>query len=105
MARSIPMKLAGLVLALNLLLPVPGRAGPIRDHLLKTSPSCPSPSYSPLRYWAPAVLRLHDHCHGPKVSVYSSDRYPGIPSPSVILPYQCPSVPPAVLVGERHLLR
>jgi hypothetical protein len=104
MARSTQMKTAGLVLVLSLLLPVPVRAGPIRDYLLRTSPSCSPTSYSPLRYWAPPLMRLHDHCHGPKVSVYPSDRYPWVPSPSVLLPYNCPSVPPAVLVGERHLL-
>jgi hypothetical protein len=83
----------GLVLVAGLALASSARAGPVLDWLFPDDG--PTPAYSCLRYWAPAVGRVQDHFHGPKEAVYAPDRHPEIPVDFTILHYQCPAAVPA----------
>ena len=47
----------------------------------------PPPSYSPARFWAPALAKLNDNIHGPRTAVYPPDRHPEIPPTHAILNY------------------
>jgi hypothetical protein len=58
-------------------------------------------SYSPLRYWAPRVERVHDIVHGPKIDVYAPDRHPEIPPTFSNLHFPCPTADPASTLIER----
>src|SRR5262245_56303429 len=82
---------AGLVLAGALLTAGPASAGPLWDWLCGP---CPRPSYSPARYLAPQLARVHDCIHGPKVNVQPPDRHPEIPPDWVILGFPCPAAYP-----------
>ena len=101
MTRLRLLLLSPVVLAGGLLLPSAAHAGwPFhRDG------DCPHPSYSPLRYWAPALARLHDRCHGPSLSVYATDQHPEIAPASQIIRYPCPAVAPATLYNSREIQR
>jgi hypothetical protein len=74
-------------------------AGPIKDWLCPGG-DCPSPSYSPFRYWAPRLARVHDATHGPRLSVYAPDRHPEISPTFTILRFPCPAVDPAATLIE-----
>jgi hypothetical protein len=82
-----------LVCAAALLPARAANAGPLMDHLVPDDG--PEPAYSRLRFWAPALARLHDKCHGPKLGVYAPDRHPEIPPTTTILTFPCPAVEPA----------
>jgi hypothetical protein len=60
----------------------------------------PPPSYSPFRYWTPALARIHDHFHGPSLNVYPPDRHPEIEPDYKILQYPHPAVDPAATIIE-----
>jgi hypothetical protein len=69
------------------------RGGPIADWF--GCGDCPPPAYSPFRYWAPALARLHDKFHGPSLPVYAPERHPEIPADNHIVAFPCPPVAPA----------
>jgi hypothetical protein len=58
-------------------------------------------SYTPLHYWTPALTRLHEYFHGPKLDVYPPDRHPEIPPTYTNLRYPCPAVDPAATLIQR----
>ena len=66
------------------------QAGPLK---LFHNPDCPRPSYSPLHYWAPTLVRLHATVHRTGLP-HPEDRYPGVPITHEIVPYHCPAIPP-----------
>jgi len=98
MVRIRRLTVATLALAAVLLSAHTASAGPLMDWLFPDDG--PTPSYSPLRYWAPRVGRVHDDCHGPKLSVYPPDRHPEIPPTYNILKFPCPAVDPAATIIE-----
>jgi hypothetical protein len=57
-------------------------------------PGCPRPSYSPLHYWTPELVRVHQRFHSPQVPMNAMDLNEGIPAPVDILKYKCPGAPP-----------
>jgi hypothetical protein len=89
---------AALVLAAGLVLANTASAGPLLDWLFPDDG--PTPSYSPLRFWAPAVGRVNDNAHGPKLSVYAPDRHPEIAPDYIILKFRCPPVEPGRTIIE-----
>ena len=96
MTRIRRMVLAALVGAAGLLPAGSAKAGELWDHLCHKD--CPRPSYSPLRYWAPQLVRVHDCVHGPRLSSYPPDMHPEIPPTYIILKYPCPATDPASTV-------
>jgi hypothetical protein len=68
-------------------------AGPILDWL--GIGDNPPQSYSPARYWAPAIARLNDEIHGPRLPVYAPDRHPEINPGHTILTYPSAVAVPA----------
>jgi hypothetical protein len=98
MVRIRRLTVAALVLAAVLAPARPARAGQLWDWLCG---SCPPPSYSPARLWAPRLARVSDRVHGPKVDVYPPDRHPEVPPDFIILKYPCPAVEPAATLIER----
>jgi hypothetical protein len=70
-------------------------AGPFWDWL--THRECPSPSYSPVNYWAPSAVHLYADIHGPKVAVRAPETHPDVPPTYVTLTYRrkCPAQDPA----------
>jgi hypothetical protein len=56
---------------------------------------CPRPSYSPLNYWAPGLVRLHNYCRGPVMPMHAFDLHPEMPRGAYILRYRCQFVFPA----------
>jgi len=92
-ARILPS--AAILVAALLAAQSPASAGPVLDWLCHRD--CPSPSYSPARYWTPTLARTYDCVCGPKLSVYAPDRHPEVPPNVVISRYPCPPVAPAVL--------
>jgi hypothetical protein len=97
MVRNRPLTVV-LIVAAGLLWASTASAGPIMDWLFPDDG--PTPSYSPLRYWAPAIGRLHDNCQGPKLGVYAPDRHPEIPPTYTILKFPCQPVDPAATIIE-----
>ena len=93
MVRLRRLTAAALVFAAALLPAGNASAGPLMDRLVPDDG--PEPAYSPLRFWAPTLARLHDKCHGPKLGVYAPDRHPEIPPTYTILKFPCPPVEPA----------
>jgi hypothetical protein len=88
--------LATLVLA-GSLLPSPAPAdGPVMSALVPDD--TPKPAYSKLRFWAPAVARVNDHIHGPKINVYPPDRHPEIAPTVLMIRYRCPAVSPGATI-------
>jgi hypothetical protein len=85
-------------------LAAPARADSLLGEHLRRHKNCPKPSYSPVHYWAPTLVRVRAHFHGPRVSPYVPDRHPGDPADMAIIKYPCPAVDPAALVGDRQLL-
>jgi hypothetical protein len=83
---------AALLLAALLLAPASAKAGPLLDWLHHT---CPRPTYSPFRYWAPGGAYIYDCVHGPRLSVYATNLHPEIPPSFIILKYPCPPADPA----------
>jgi hypothetical protein len=98
MMRMRSLTLAALVLAVGLVTASTASAGPIMDWLFPDDG--PTPSYSPLRYWAPAVGRVHDNHSGPKLDVYAPDRHPEIAPNYTILKFPCPPVTPEATIIE-----
>jgi hypothetical protein len=94
MVQLRPLAVAALVFATGVVLAPTAQAGPLWNWLH----GCARPSYSPIRYWAPAVARTNDEIHGPKISVLPPDRHPEIPPTFEVLPYRCPPVPPALTI-------
>jgi hypothetical protein len=98
MTRSSRALSGMLVLALGLTSVGAASAGPPCGPL---ADDCPRSSYSPWRYWAPAMARMHDYFHGPKQDIYAPDRHPEINTTYTILPFSCPSAPPAATYIDR----
>jgi hypothetical protein len=92
------LTLAALVLVAELVFTGTACAGPLKDWLFPAE--APSPSYSPLHYWAPALERVNDKVHGPKLNVYSPDRHPEIPPTFTILRFSHPAADPAATLIE-----
>ncbi len=97
MVRIRRLALAVLVVAAGLVAGSPVGAGPLKDFFCPCD--CPPPDYSPLHYWTPGLVRLHD-AHGPKLGVYAPDRHPEIPPTYTILKFPCPAVDPAATLIE-----
>ena len=57
------------VVALGIVPAASASAGPILDWL--GIGDNPPQSYSPMHYWAPAISRLNDDCHGPRLPAYA----------------------------------
>jgi hypothetical protein len=96
MVRIRRLALAALVVAAGLVSSGPATAGDLWDHLTH---QCPSPSYSPFRYWTPCLARVSDCIHGPRIDVYPPDRHPEVPPSFFNLRYRCrPADPAATLV-------
>ncbi len=89
---------AALTVAAALLPTCTARAGPLLDWLGHRYD--PPPSYSPLRYWAPAVARVGDNHHGPRLNVYAPDRHPEITPSTIILEFAHPAVPASATLIE-----
>src|SRR4051794_28720589 len=87
------------VLVAGLVLAAPARAGSLLDWF--GCGSCPPPSYSRCRFWAPRLARVCDCIHGPRLSVYAPDRHPEIPPTFVNLPFPCPAANPAETIIAR----
>jgi hypothetical protein len=98
MVRIRLLTVAALVFLAGLVSTDTAHAGPLKDWLFPDDG--PSPSYSPLRYWAPALGRVHDKVHGPKMSVDPPDRHPEIPPTFTILTFPHPAVDPAATTIE-----
>ena len=98
MVRIRRLTFAALLFAAGLVPVSTASAGPVMDWLFPDDG--PTPSYSPLRYWAPAVGHVHDNLQGPKISVYPPDRHPEIQPNYTILKYPCPAAPPAATIIE-----
>src|SRR5229473_1041618 len=98
MFRIRRLTLAALVLCAGLVPASTATAGPLKDWLCPSD--CPTPSYSPFRYWAPRMARVNDDIHGPKLNVYAPDRHPEITPTHTILKFPCPAVEPAATVIE-----
>jgi hypothetical protein len=83
------------VIVAVLLCAAPASAGPFWDWL--THRECPSPTYSPLNYWAPSAVHLYADVHGPKISVYAANMHPEVPPTYDILKFKrkCPAPDPA----------
>jgi hypothetical protein len=97
MARIHPLTVAALFLAAALVPTPPASAGFFTDWL--GHGDCPPPSYTPLRYWTPELMTVHDCIHGPRLSVYAPNRHPEIPPTVTVLKYHCPAaVPTATFV-------
>ncbi len=47
----------------------------------------PPRSYSAFHYWTPAAVRVNDHFHAPRASIYAPDRHPEIPPSQAVLQY------------------
>src|SRR5205823_3670583 len=77
----------------------PALAGPFSDFFGHAAGDNVN-SYSPLRYWAPAVARVSDNIHGPKIDVYAPDRRPEIPPTFIVLPFAHPAVEPGATIIE-----
>jgi hypothetical protein len=94
------LRVAMVALAAGLLSARSATAGPVWDWL--THAECPSPSYSPVRYWAPAIAHLNDDIHGPKISVYAVNMHPETPITYDILKFKrkCPAPDPAATLIE-----
>jgi hypothetical protein len=93
MRRMHQLTVAALLLAGGLVPARAASAGPLASWF--GCGDCPPPSYSPFRYWTPALARLHDCFHGPSLSMYAPERHPEVPPSAYILQYPCPPVPPA----------
>jgi hypothetical protein len=98
MVRIRRLTLAALVLCAGLAPASTASAGPLKDWLC--GGDCPTPSYSPFRYWAPRLARCSDDVHGPKLDVYAPDRHPEITASYTILKFPCPAVDPAATIIE-----
>jgi hypothetical protein len=96
MARSYRLAAALLILWAMLVPATKATAGPLTDWLLPDDG--PEPSYSHLRYLAPALAHLHDNCHGPKLNIYPPDRHPEIPPTYTVLTFPCPPVAPGATI-------
>jgi len=92
------LTVAALILAAGLVSTGTASAGPLKDWLFPAD--APSPSYSPLHYWAPALERVNDKVHGPKLNVYAPDRHPEIPPTFTILTFSHPAADPAATIIE-----
>jgi hypothetical protein len=92
------LAVAALVLVAGVWSANSAKAGPLMDWLFPDDG--PSPSYSPLRYWAPALGRVNDKVHGPKLSVYAPDRHPEVPPTFTIRNFPHPAVDPAATIIE-----
>ena len=86
--------LTALVFAAGLLTANSAAAGPLLNWCGLGDNAQPS-DYSPFRYWTPALARVHDYFHGPKISVYPPDRHPEIPPTVTILRFSQPAPAPA----------
>jgi hypothetical protein len=93
MVRIRRLTLAALVVAAGLVSTSTASAGPLLDWLFPDDG--PTPAYSPLRYWAPAVGRVNDHFHGPALSPFPPDRHPEIPPTFITLTFPCPAADPS----------
>ena len=72
-----------------------GHAGPLENWFgIGGYRDCPRPSYSPLNYWAPGLVRLHSYCRGPVLPMHAFDLHPEISRSSYILKYKCQFVFP-----------
>jgi hypothetical protein len=98
MTRISGLTRAALVFALALAWTSTAKAGPILSWLFPDDG--PTPSYSPLRYWAPAAGRVNDTFHGPKLSVYAPDRHPEIAPKFTTLRFPRPTADPAATIIE-----
>jgi len=84
---------AALVLVAGLLGTSTANAGPVISYFFPGIGT--DSSYSPIHYWAPRVSKVNADIHGPKLSVYATDRHPEIPASTIILKYPHPPVDPA----------
>lgn len=99
MARISRSLLAPLVIAGTLAAANATHAGPLENWFgVGGYGDCPRPSYSPLNYWTPLAVRLHDYFHGPCLPMYAFDLHPEIPRPDYILKYTCQYALPAATV-------
>lgn len=98
MGRTRRLAVAGLILVVGLV-PASRASAGILDCLC----CCQKPTYSPVQYWAPAAVRIHDAACGPKLGVYAPNRYPDIPLDYTILKYRCPPAFPAETIIEAPL--
>src|SRR5207253_339851 len=69
--------------------------GPIHLPCSPDKAECPSPSYSPLNFWAPTWIRVKACFHHERLSVLPPDRHPEVPPTYVLQRYPCPTVSPA----------
>jgi hypothetical protein len=89
---------AALVLGVGQLLSSKASAGHFWDWL--TQPPCPSPTYSPFRYWTPSAAHFYDDTHGPMYAPRAPLTHPEIPPTYTVLKYKrrCPAQEPAATV-------
>ncbi len=88
MRRAHRLTLSALVLSAGLLSATRADAGPVADWF--GCGDCPPPSYSPFRYWTPALAHLYDCTHGPRLPVNGTTLHPEIAPGVTILKYPCP---------------
>ena len=98
MVQRLRRTVRALVFAVGLVSANTASAGPLMDLFIPGADQ--SSSYPPIRYWAPAVARVGDTIHGPRLSVYPPDRHPEIPATYSILNYCYPAVEPAATFFE-----
>jgi hypothetical protein len=102
MSARIKVCLAAVVLGV-LLLPSGAWAGTIFSGR-HVPAECPRPSYSPIHYWAPYLIRVRDHFRSSRLSPVAVDYHPDVPAPQGILKYRCPAIPPAAAAADRQTL-
>jgi hypothetical protein len=96
MIRIRQMTAAALLIAAALVPASTASAGSLTDWLWPDDG--PDPAYSPGRYWAPALGRVHDKHSGPYLSVYAPDRHPEISPECTILTFPCQPVDNAATI-------
>jgi len=93
-------KVTVILLTLWLSAPALCHAGPILDGLCGRKPDCPRPSYSPLNYWTPTLVRWYNRHQGGVQEFYTPTSYPEITGSTRLDRYPCPGVEPAVAATE-----
>jgi hypothetical protein len=84
---------AVLVVAAGLATAIPARAGVLAD--LFGCGDCPRPDYSPIHYWVPRAVKVHDCLHGPRLPVYGPEIHPEVPPGTYTIQFPCPAAAPA----------
>jgi hypothetical protein len=95
-------KASFIILALWLSFPALGHAGPILEALCHHKTDCPRPSYSPLNYWAPTLVRCYMRHQGGVQEFYTPTSFPEIAGSTRLIQYPCPGVEPAVAASDYY---